>query len=285
MNLYVMALMWFIVVGIPLSTSAGVPITVTIDSLSPLSGTDCKVLSNGTNGGGVTYGNLTIAGWKDPGTGTQYEARIGTGCAGTNDNDTQNDGLRLITAVITSSDANIEHTITTSGVYTDPPTAVASQGSQVWYKLNGKGNFLKSNGGAAQGSTVKTWGYIQSPTGTGTWTQITSSYMSKTIGLTSSFYGIQPLSQPFPSPDISGNRTLKSVFKFMFKNAGDKLQIDNFQGIVVYSSTSPGEGDDAGIHVPHLDKHCPPDITCLPRTDKKQLHLAPASSSGLRHSK
>ena len=249
MSLYALAVAWFIVFGVPLSVSATVPITVQIDGQSPITGNDC-VTVNGT------YGPLTIAGW------TGSDARIGTGCAGTSDDDTKNDVLRFLTAVITSSDTNVEHTITISGVYTDPPTATAAGGTQAWYKLSGQGNF-KRGGGAASGSTVKAWGYVESPSGSGSWTQIGGTYLSRTIQFTSSFFGTI-LSQPFPPPDISGNRTLKSVFKFMFKNAGDSLQIDNSNGIVVYSSPSPGEGSAPGVYVPHPGKPCPPDVDCLP---------------------
>ena len=268
MHLHIVILLWFIVIGIPLSATAAVPITVKVDSQSEITGTDCTTLS-GANGAGQPYGALTIAGWKNPANNTQYDARVGTGCLGS-DNDSTNDVLRLLTAVITSSDTNVEHTITFSGVYTAPPIAVASQGTQVWYKLSGQGNF-KRGGGAATGSTVKAWGSIDSAAGSGVWTTITSSYLSKLIGLTPSFFG-GTLSQPFPSPDISGNRTLKSVFKFTFKNAGDSLQLDNVNGIVVYSSSSPGEGDTPGIYVPHRKKkECPPDVLCLPLEDDKDL--------------
>ena len=212
MHLYIVVLLWFMAIGIPLSAAAAVPITVNIDSQPVINGTDCIILS-GLNGAGKAYGPLTITGWRDPATNTQYDARVGTGCL-TIDNDTANDALRLLTAVITSSDTNIEHTITSSGVYTAPP--IASAGSQVWYKLSGQGAFKHAAGGSAVGSTVKAWGSVESQAGSGVWTPITNSYLSKIIGLTSGFFG-GTLSQPFPSPDISGNRTLKSVFKFMFK--------------------------------------------------------------------
>ena len=268
MHLYIVVLLWFMVIGIPLSATAAVPITVTIDSQPALTGTDCKTLS-GTGGAGMAHGALTIAGWKDTAHNIQYDARVGTGCLSI-DNDAQNDVLRLLTAVITSSDTNVEHTITFSGVYTNPPIATASQGTQVWYKLAGQGNF-KRGASAATGSTVKAWGSIEAQAGSGSWTTITSSYLNKVIGLTSGFFGA-PLSQPFPAPDISGNRTLKSVFKFTFKNAGDSLQIDNSNGIVVYSSPSPGEGNIPGIHVPYPGKPCPPDALCLPPPHGKKPH-------------
>lgn len=271
MTRYLFALLGFMmVVALPFSASAAVSMTINIDSQPPVSGTDCVTLSQ-TGGGGKQYGNLTIAGYGG------NDARVGDLCAGTTDDDTVNDGMRLLTAVITSSDTGVEHTITFQGVYTDPPTAKASAGTQVWYKLSGQGNFKKSSGAAATGATVKAWGYIESPAGSGTWTQITGSYLSKTIGLLSSFFGGTILSQVFPPPDISGGRTLKCTFKFTFQNAGDQLLIDNTNGIVVYSSGSPGPGSDGSVFVPHPgSKKCPPDMTCLPIPEKgKKIKCPP----------
>ena len=262
---------WLLPLAFPFTSSAAVAITGTIDGVAITPGTDCKTLSE-AGGAAKTYNNVTIAGYQPAG-GAMSDARVGTGCSGTFDDDTVNDGLRFLTAVIKPVNAaslNVERTIEFVGTYNAPPTATG--GTTVWYKLSGTGNF-KRGAGAATSATVKAWGYVEASAGSGTWTQVTSSYLSKTIGVTSGFFGVPPLSQPFPLPNIPAAPTqhrLKVVFKFKFIQATDELRIDNSNGIVLYSSSAPGDDGEFpdSIHIPLHGKPCPEGVPCY-GTSKK----------------
>ncbi len=256
-----MALVYLMLVGIPLPSDAQVPITVNINGTIK-SGTDCVDITGQYTS--ATNGNIEIVanGGQNP--------KVGASCTGT-DADANNDRLRFLNAIIrplNTAAVGPEHSIQFWGTYNNLPTSTASG---YWYKLSGSGSFRRGTAltaPAATSATVKAWGWYEYPSNT--FNQISGSFLSKTIGFTAPFFGVPPLSQPVAQNTVQGPRQVKAELKFKFVKinppdaATDELRLDN-TGILVYDDSAPGEGGGiTGIHVlPPGREDCPADAGCV----------------------
>jgi hypothetical protein len=231
-------------------------VSITVDvggtQVGPL---EDKVVLSGTNCAGQTYGNIRIT-CNDP---LQGDARVIAGSGQAGGNDSNEDRLSLVNARITPVNTfSTEYRIAFWGTFGNLPTTTAGAYS---YQLSGSGT-LRPPLPLTNTDTVRARCSVEWPGGSGSWTRVPGTDISKTVTNTNFSFFSNTLSQNVPLPNIDGSRGLKGEFWFTLRFTTDVLLLSATTGILCKSGPAQGPGDTT-INFAPAGGNCPDGAECL----------------------